>query len=319
MNIEEFVAGTADEITSFMEDLKINDMGLGIDLSKGKKLRGTLVVLVSKCINGDKTKALEFASAIELIHGGSIQHDDVIDEHVMRRGTIPLNLLKGSKFAVLAGDRMFTLATKLGAKSGRKEAAEVAEAMESVLSGAMKEISINEFLSDVIKGKAADKFYMKMIGLKTAGLFKSAGRFGAMTCTDKNSVVNTFGDIGYNTGIAYQIADDLVDIIKMSEGAEEVDLGKVISIIPAIFNYNKEYAKKLPFTMLSGRISIDKVIDMVSSLDMSGRMFKDIERLCKETEDLVNDLINMNEYNEILKQYPKYCVNQILAEVGESI
>ena len=214
-NIDAFVVDTAKEITDFMDKLEVNDMKLGIDISKGKKLRGALTVLISKCINGDAVKALEFASAVELIHLGSITHDDILDEHETRRGTIPLNLLRGTKFAVITGDRLFALATRLGSKSGNKAYAEVAEAMESVLSGAIKEISLREFITDVSSGEIAGKFYYKMIGLKTASLFKSAGRFGAMTCTGKESIVDDFGALGQSIGTAYQIADDLTDIIKI--------------------------------------------------------------------------------------------------------
>ena len=248
--IEDYLSLKADELTKFMNELELAEMELGVDVSKGKKLRGSLTMLVSEAIGGDKKKALEFASAVELIHLGSLTHDDILDEHKERRGTIPLNVLKGAKWAVLAGDRMFSFATSIASKSGNKEAIEVADAMEAVLSGAMKELSVNEFFKDVLSGDVSNKFYYKMIGLKTAGLFKSAGRFGAMTSTQKEDLINLYGDYGYNIGVAYQIADDLTDIIKMGNGDKEPDMGSIISVVPAVFNYNKEYAKKAPFMLI---------------------------------------------------------------------
>lgn len=319
LNIDTYVVKSANELRSFMETLDVNDAKLGIDLTKGKKLRGVLTMLISDCISGDKKKALEFASAVELIHLGSIEHDNILDEHETRRGIIPLNLLKGTKFAVLTGDRLFALATRLGSKSGNKEAAEVADAMESVLSGAIKEISLREFITDVSSGEVAGKFYYKMIGLKTASLFKSAGRFGAMTCTGKESIVEDFGNLGQNIGTAYQIADDLTDIIKMGEGKKDPDIGSIVSIIPAVFHYNKESAKTIPFALISGRLTIDKVFDLMSSVDMSGKMIADIKKLIKESEGMIDNLINQNEYTDILRQYPTYCVNQMLSEVGEKV
>lgn len=319
MKIEEYVKESANEITEFMNGLKINEMHLDVDISKGKKLRGTLVNLISQSVNGDRTKALEFASAIELIQLGSTVHDDLIDEHQERRKSIPLHLLKGAKFAVLSGDRMFTLATKLGAKNGSKEGVEVSEAMESVLSGAIKEIGFLELLRDISGGEVFDKFYFKMIGLKTASLFKSAGRFGAMTFTDSTSKIDEYGDIGYNIGLAYQIADDLTDLVKLGEGTKEPDLGQIIALIPAIFHYNKDSVKKIPFMLLSGRISIDTVMEMMASIDMASKMKEDIIKLNKETEELIDNLDIQNEYTKLLKEYPKYCINQILAEVDEKI
>lgn len=319
LKIDEYLSSKASEITSFMEKLELADMQLGVDVSKGKKLRGSLVMLVSESIGGDKIKALEFASAIELIHLGSLIHDDLIDEHKERRGTIPLNMLKGAKWAVLAGDRMFSFATSIAAKSGNKEAIEVADAMEAVLSGVMKELSVNEFFRDILSGDVSNKFYYKMIGLKTAGLFKSAGRFGAMTSTQKEDLVNLYGNYGHSVGVAYQIADDLTDIIKMGEGEKEPDTGSVISIIPAVFNYNKDYAKKAPFMLMSGRISIDKILEMITSIDMSQKMKEDISKNISEAVSMIENSDIQNEYTELLKEYPLYCINRILAEVDEKL
>ena len=319
IKIDDYLSSKAQEITDFMGNLELADMQLGVDVSRGKKLRGSLVMLVSEAIGGDKKKALEFASAIELIHLGSLIHDDVLDEHKERRGTIPLNVLKGAKWAVLAGDRMFSFATSIASKSGNKEAIEVADAMEAVLSGVMKELSVNEFFRDILSGDVSNKFYYKMIGLKTAGLFKSAGRFGAMTSTQKEDLVNLYGNYGHSIGVAYQIADDLTDIIKMGEGKKEPDVGSVISIIPAVFNYNKEYAKKAPFILMSGRISIDKVLEMVTSIDMSSKMKDDISNNISEAVSIIETSDIQNEYTELLKEYPEYCVNKILSEVDERL
>ncbi len=319
LKIDEYLSSKAQEITEFMGKLELADMQLGVDVSKGKKLRGSLVMLISESIGGDKKKAFEFASAIELIHLGSLIHDDLIDEHKERRGTIPLNVLKGAKWAVLAGDRMFSFATSIASKSGNKEAIEVANAMEAVLSGAMKELSVNEFFKDILSGDVSNKFYYKMIGLKTAGLFKSAGRFGAMSSTQKEDLIKLYGDYGHSVGVAYQIADDLTDIIKMGEGEKEPDVGSVISIIPAVFNYNKDYARKAPFMLMSGRISIDKVLEMITSFDMSSKMKEDIRKNVDEAVSMIENSDIQNEYTELLKDYPEYCVNKILAEIGEKL
>lgn len=319
MDISEFVTTTANDLTKYMDSLKINDMGLGIDTSKGKKLRGSLVVLVSNCLSGDRIKAMEFASAVELIHLGSLAHDDVIDEHQTRRGSIPLNLLKGTKFAILTGDRCFSLANKIASKSGNKESIEVSEAMEAVLSGAIKEISVAEFARDMFSGQIADKFYLKMIQLKTAGLFKSAGRFGAMAATEKSSIVELFGNYGESIGMAYQMADDLTDIIKMSNGETEPDVGSILSIVPAVLHYNKDKIKRAPFAMIAGRINIEEILEIVTSMDMSDKIKADIQENIDQAVKIIEDFEIQNEYSELLKELPGYCVNQILSEVSEKL
>lgn len=317
--IEEFMQGTAKELTTFMETLDINKMGLGVDISKGKKLRGSMTILISKALSGDQKKAFEFASAVELIHLGSIVHDDIIDEHQERRGSVPLNLLRGAKLAVLSGDRMFSLATKIASTSGNKEAIEVADAMETVLSGAMKEISINEFIKDSFTGQIADKFYHKMIALKTAGLFKSAGRFGAMSATNEKHIINAFGNFGESLGMAYQIADDLTDIIKMAEGKAEPEIGNIISILPAVFHYNKDKIKRTPFSIISGRMDIGEIVELIASIDMSEKMRSDIIMNIKAAVDNIKSLEKQNEFTELLVALPEYCVGKILDEVGERL
>lgn len=319
MKVNKYIENKAKEITEFMKGLELADTELGLDVERGKKLRGSLVMLVSDALVGDRKKALEFAAAVELIHLGSLTHDDIIDEHKERRGAIPLHLMRGVKWAVLAGDLCFTLANNLASKSGSKESIEVSRAMKSVLSGVLKEISINEFLKDIVSGEVSDKFYMKMIGLKTASLFESAGRFGAMSATEKQDLINTFGQYSHYVGTAYQIADDLTDIIKMGEGAKEPDIGSVVSVIPAVFNYNKSYVKKVPFMIMSGRISIDMVLDMVASVDMSSKMKSDISKHIDMAVDIIDNLDIKNEHTELLKEYPSYCIGMILDEVGEKL
>ncbi len=317
--IEEFIKTTAGELTEFMSNLDINEMKIGVDVNKGKKLRGSMTILISKCLSGDNKKAFEFASAVELIHIGSLVHDDIIDEHQERRGSIPLNLFKGAKWAVLTGDRMFSLATKIASTSGNKEAIEVADAMENVLAGAMKEISVNEFFKDMLSGEVAEKFYYKMIGLKTAGLFRSAGRFGAMSATEQQHIINTFGNYGQSVGIAYQLSDDLTDIIKLAEGKEEPDIGTLISIVPAVFHYNKDYVKRAPFTLMAGRISVDKILDMITSIDMSEKIKADIRSNINEATKMVENFEIQNEFTDLLKKLPEYYINQILTEVDEKL
>lgn len=318
-NINEFMQTTAKELTAFMETLEINKMGLEVDITKGKKLRGSMTILISKAVSGDLRKAFEFASAVELIHLGSIVHDDIIDEHKERRGSVPLNLLKGAKLAVLSGDRMFSLATKIASTSGNKEAIEVADAMETVLSGAMKEISINEFIKDSFTGQVADKFYHKMIALKTAGLFKSAGRFGAMSATDEKHIINRFGNFGESVGMAYQIADDLTDIIKMADGKTEPEIGNIISILPAVIHYNKDKIKRTPFSIISGRMDVGEILELISSIDMSGNMKSDIIIHIKNATDNIKSFEKQNEFTELLTELPGYCVDKILDEVGEKL
>jgi len=314
--LEETISQMRDEITSALAD-RYRDL----DFTKGKKLRGILTVLVSECLGGDHNKAIAYGSAVELVHQGSIYHDDVIDQHTERRGDKPLYLVKGIKKALLMGDIMFSGATKIAAEHGGKEANEIATAMERVLKGVLTELSIEKSLQQIITGKVEENLYYKIIDLKTAALFACAAKFGAMTATDKESIQNEAFRYGMYLGEAYQIADDLVDISRMADGELDITPQNLIPLIPAVVRYNHEYLKRIPLKVLTGRIGIDEIFTMVGELDMTGKMLDDITHLLEQVDMSIEELKEAasTDVECTLKEYSRYCVNMMLKEVGESV
>ncbi|MCK5386776.1 MAG: polyprenyl synthetase family protein [Gammaproteobacteria bacterium] len=285
----------------------------------GKKLRGMLPVIIGECFNGDRKKAIKYGASVEFLHQGSIVHDDILDEHTERRENPTKVITDGIKKSLLIGDMYFTKAIKLGAESGSDEAKAIARAMETVLGGAIEEISMSDLSNKILSGQLEDSIYYKMIDAKTAALFGCASHFGAMSFTDDVDIQKDFFEYGMLVGRAYQIADDLCDMIEMADGMKEVVPMTIIPILPAIFKYNKDVIKTFPLKALLGRVDlISLATSGMSSSNMSSRMLIDIENKVEEANKI---LARQKGFKKdcLIALYAKYSVNKMLSEAGESI
>lgn len=282
----------------------------------GKKLRGNMILLIQRATEGDENKALDTACAVEYIQAGSLVHDDILDEHTERRGKSPIYIVEGVKKAVLKGDRMFAMAMKVASVHGKGEAGAVANTMKTMIEGAMEEVSVEQFVQDVITGRVESKFYNKIIDLKTASLFECAGKMAAMTYTMDTQAIENWGKYGMYTGTAYQIADDIVDLCKLASGDLEVNMENVFGVLPALIHYNKETVKKLPFMLAMGNAGLMEMLDIVTNSDIQPKMRADIDMYVEKARACVPEIDVLHpEYGKLLAEYPDYCVSAILSEI----
>jgi len=177
-------------------------------LSGGKRLRAKLILKIAP----EHEKAPLLAAIVELIHGASLLHDDVIDEASLRRGVPSVNATDGSKTAVMLGDILYSKAfTEL--VSFDKDVARVVAASVTALSkGEMQDVKMAEsFNTD-------EKVYLDMLYLKTATLIEAAAEASAILAGKDSSQYAVYGK---NLGLSFQIIDDILDIT-----ADEKTLGK---------------------------------------------------------------------------------------------
>ena len=322
--IESIVSGAKDDIEASMEKTYPTIGNTG-----GKKLRGALSVIICREFGGDVEKAIRYGTAIEFIHQGSLFHDDVLDEHDERRGKPSSLVTEGIKKAVMAGDLMFTNALKIGAESGTEEALAVVDTMQSMLEGAIEEMSLPDVIDKIATGDIEDDIYYRIIDMKTAVLFACAARFGAMSFTDDKECADKLMNYGMLVGEAYQIADDMVDIIKMAEESVDITPMTVIPIIPAIIKYNKVTVKSLPFKLLAGKIKppksrlissnlldglgvVSSLMDEIGDIDVTEKMMRDIRSKLNEASECIPS-------SNVLRAYSEYAINQMLSEVEMSL
>lgn len=187
--------------------------------SGGKRVRPRLLLLAYALCGGSSIDyAAPVAAAVELMHTASVVHDDINDHGIMRRGRPSINSVWGRTFALLTGDFLFTKVYELMApyKDMNIVLAQAASALvegETLQATAVKE---NTFTREV---------YGRIIALKTAALFKAAGVLGAQLADAPDSAVEALGTYAFNVGLAFQIIDDILDIV-----GDQSKLGKTSGI-----------------------------------------------------------------------------------------
>lgn len=181
-------------------------------LAGGKRFRPLLALLAAQFGPADDDRRLRAGVAVELIHVGSLYHDDVIDEADTRRGAPSVNANWSNTVAILAGDFLMArasevAATHLSQESVRLLAATYAELVE----GQTREMQLVDSLSHPVAA------YEKVIGRKTASLIRTSARLGAMAADADSGVVKALSTWAWELGMVFQIADDALDLVASEE------------------------------------------------------------------------------------------------------
>jgi len=197
---------------------------LGEYLGRGKMLRASLVFLSCAAVGGDPERALMAAEAIELIHGGSLVHDDLIDEADERRGLPALHRRVGESAALVLGDYLLIRAfDALGEARGLHPADRVLEALRT-LSHLAQECCRGQLEElDLSDQPVSEEGYLSIIRGKTAAPFMAASVLGALLGGGTDEEIARLRQYGLSLGIAFQIYDDVLDVA----GAEDA-LGKPV-------------------------------------------------------------------------------------------
>lgn len=173
---------------------------------KGKQLRPMFVFLSAKTCGEMNESTYRAASLIELLHTATLVHDDVVDDAHMRRGFFSLNALWKNKIAVLVGD--YLLSRGLLLSTDNKD-----YRLLGIVSNAVKEMSEGELLQ-IEKARRLDvdeTVYFEIIRQKTAVLIASCCACGAASVGSDDKTIEQMRLFGEQTGIAFQIKDDLFD------------------------------------------------------------------------------------------------------------
>jgi octaprenyl-diphosphate synthase len=171
---------------------------------RGKLFRPTLLLLSSR-VNGQQHEdALTLSAVVELVHLATLVHDDAVDHSALRRGLPTVNALWTHQVAVIMGDYLYSRGVSELARIGNLEAL-------AVLANAANEMSVGEMRQltsyDALEFSEAD--YYRLIAAKTASLMSAACEMGAIAGAPEYR--EPLARYGHNLGMAFQIADDLLD------------------------------------------------------------------------------------------------------------
>ncbi|MEM5520344.1 polyprenyl synthetase family protein [Sulfitobacter sp. AS59] len=172
----------------------------------GKRLRPMLTLAAAHICGYDGPYHIHLAATVEFIHTATLLHDDVVDESGQRRGRPTANLLWDNKSSVLVGDYLFARSFQLMTETNNMR-------VLAILSNASATIAEGEVLQlTAAQNLATDEsVYLKVVRGKTAALFSAATEVGGVMAGAPAAQIKALYDYGDALGIAFQIADDLLD------------------------------------------------------------------------------------------------------------
>ena len=172
----------------------------------GKRLRPLLTLLAAQFGDPTNYDIIKAAVCCELTHLATLYHDDVMDDAVLRRGVISANKKWDNAVAILTGDYLFSKVSDMLADIGPEAVKLQAKTFERLVIGQIKETQgKSEGLSQI-------DHYMKVVADKTGSLIATSARFGALLSGASTQTVEALTKFGEKIGVAFQVADDLLDI-----------------------------------------------------------------------------------------------------------
>ncbi len=265
---------------------------LGILVEAGGKRLRPLLTLISAQF-GDPTNydIIKAAVCCELTHLATLYHDDVMDDAVLRRGVISANKKWDNAVAILTGDYLFSKVSDMLADIGPEAVKLQAKTFERLVIGQIKETQgKSEGLSQI-------DHYMKVVADKTGSLIATSARFGALLSGASPNVVETLTKFGEKIGVAFQVADDLLDIASNETASGKTpgtDLKEGIPTLVTLFVMaENDPADKDLINKLNKPISDEDLPNVISELRKHKALKKVQEYLSKvatEANDLLIDL-----------------------------
>ncbi len=246
----------------------------------GKRLRALLTLGSAKLCGYSKgSRDINLAACVELIHGATLMHDDVIDEGTIRRGKKTLNKVWNNHSSVLIGDYLLSRCFEMMVEDGNLE-------VLKLLSSTSSKIAQGEVLQLQHKGEVdmLEETYLKIISAKTAELFAAATKVGAILSEVESKKKDALEFYGRNLGLTFQIADDTLD-------------------------YNSEleiFGKKIGQDFFEGKITLP-IILLFQKLknDEKKNLTKIFNKDLRTKDDFINVICLIKKYKIIQDCYQK--------------
>ncbi len=293
------------EILSRMQSpvAMIPDLAGHLISSGGKRIRPMLTLASARLFDYGGRDHIKLAAAVELIHGATLLHDDVVDRSELRRGEKTANIIWGNKESVLVGDFIFSRAFELmvAAKNLR---------VLQILSRASGIIAEGEVLQLATQKNIAATFemYLAVVESKTAALFAAATQAGAVISQCSPDEEEALRSYGRNLGIAYQLVDDALDY-----SGYEAALGKSVGddfregkmTLPIVYAVARARDEEKPFwrrVISDGSQTIDDFETARSFMDRDGTIAETITCARRYAARALEDLSRapQNEYSDAL-------------------
>lgn len=191
-----------------------NETARHLVVAGGKRFRPLITILGALVGEGINQNVIKAAAVCELTHLATLYHDDVMDEAPLRRGVESANSRWGNSVAILTGDYLFAKMSQILAELGPEAVKLQADTFERLVIGQILETQ-GPGTSDPLE------HYLQVVADKTGSLIATSLRFGSMFAGCSREEIDTLTEFGEKIGIAFQLADDIIDI-----ASDSLDSGK---------------------------------------------------------------------------------------------
>jgi len=315
ITLKQITAPIIDDIKIFQQEFEnalksevrlINSISKYMIRNRGKNIRPILTILSARLCGKPTLNSYRAAAMMELLHIATLIHDDVVDDGTLRRGKLSINRIWKNKISVLMGD--FILSRALINMIGIKDFA----ALERISDTAEK-LSTGEILQieKSITGTMTESIYFDMINQKTASLIATSCELGAITTSKSEKDRSATFNFGENLGMAFQIKDDLFDLVgtEYDTGKNNGgDVKKNMMTLPLIYSYRNlsRTANRQLKKLLAKKNKSSKTMDEIRGLvETSGGLSYSREKL----EEFSNKAVDAISF------YPESPVKQSLTDL----
>jgi geranylgeranyl pyrophosphate synthase len=257
----------------------------------GKRVRPRLVQLTAGIgPRSEPLRAAALAAAVELLHNATLIHDDYVDESTHRRGQPTVAAAEGPERAVAVGDYYFAKATRLIAEIGNRDVTlTIAEALEAICASQIDDVALRgAFPGD-------HDSYLRVVRGKTAALFAAACASGALLSEAGPEVVGALRRYGDLVGVAFQMADDMVDFSPSSGKPVGLDIRQRVLSLPLIYASEDRTVGPEVRRLLAGSLG-DAEVGRVAELVVSSNA---LDRVREEAQALVETAVHELEAIEL--------------------
>ncbi len=298
--VEGFLAREMDEALPMVGKVAGYVLGSG-----GKRIRPSLVLLISRILGYTGERDIRYGAVVELIHTATLIHDDIIDQSDLRRGKPTANRKWGNQATVLVGDWLYTRTMDLCLELGDVE-------VMRVLTSATLQMTEGEILADRVRGQldVDEDVYMDITRRKTAELFAAACSIPALFQPSTLHLTDTLAGFGRNLGLCFQLIDDVLDYTS-SRG----ELGKpvmadlregrvtlpMILLLPGLGPAQRQQIAEVVRTGVFESISEEEVLQMVATSGVLDEVRARAAEFARRADELGGQLPGGRERQSLLR------------------
>jgi geranylgeranyl pyrophosphate synthase len=278
----------------------------------GKRVRPAMIFLAGKMLGAAHDRLVTLAASVEMLHTATLVHDDLIDGSLLRRGMPTLNARWSPAATVLTGDFLFARAAKLAAEADSLPMMKrFAETLAVIVNGELTQLF-------EARGVINRDNYYRRIYAKTASLFELSAEAAAMLASDDASIRVSMRTYGYETGMAFQIMDDVLDFTgEQSTVGKPVgsDLLQGLVTLPAIY-YAEFYPEDSDVLLLAeggwgNQERMERLVESIRATDAVAKAREEAIKHVQKALDAIKDLPASEEHSS-LEELAQYIVDRLI-------